>query len=323
MNFTDLRLRVGRFIKNNRKILLIVILVWIMLFMINNWIKNRPTSTVPETSYEAHTSVMSSTSTVPSSLQVEYEDLIAQYVEYCNEGEFNLAFNMLSEDCKKYAFNDDIREFKKYLFDIMPTAKEHSIQNYSNTTLNGERAYIYQVKYFDDILATGLSNQEYSYTEEKITFTLGSKNSVNMSVGNFMFHEDIKRITENEYLKVDVNDKNVFYSMEEYNVTLTNRSEYTIVISDDTEENEIGLMLNQETRACIESPKVVLKPGEEVQLNVSFNKFVDDGDSSNQFALSNVRVMETYSGTEGVDPTVIENEKNNAIAKFSLTVAMK
>ena len=120
MNFTDLRLRVGRFIKNNRKILLIVILVWIMLFMINNWIKNRPTSTVPETSYEAHTSVMSSTSTVPSSLQVEYEDLIAQYVEYCNEGEFNLAFNMLSEDCKKYAFNDDIREFKKYLFDIMP-----------------------------------------------------------------------------------------------------------------------------------------------------------------------------------------------------------
>ena len=92
MNFTDLRLRVGRFIKNNRKILLIVILVWIMLFMINNWIKNRPTSTVPETSYEAHTSVMSSTSTVPSSLQVEYEDLIAQYVEYCNEGEFNLAY---------------------------------------------------------------------------------------------------------------------------------------------------------------------------------------------------------------------------------------
>lgn len=323
MNFTDLRLRFGRFMKNNRKILLIVILIWIVVIMINNWVKNRPTSTVPDTSYEAHTSIMTSSSTVPKSLQVNYEELIAQYVDYCNKGEFELAFRMLSEDCRKYAFNDDVRNFKSYLVDIMPTEKEYSIQNYSNTTLNGKMSYIYQVKYFDDILATGLSDQQYSYTEEKIVFTLGNKNSIEMSVGNFMYHDDVKRITENEYLKVDVKDKIVYYSMEEYNVTLTNRSEYTIVISDDTEKEEIALVLNHETRACIESPKVVLKPGERVDLNVSFNKFSDDGDSSNEFKLSNVRVMEQYSGTKDVPLEIIEQEKNNAIAKFGLTVALQ
>ena len=96
MNFADLRLRFRRFMKNNQKILLIVILVWIVIIMINNWLKNRPASTVPETSYEAHTSIMSSSSTVPTSLQTNYEELIDQYVKYCNAGEFNLAFNMLS-----------------------------------------------------------------------------------------------------------------------------------------------------------------------------------------------------------------------------------
>ena len=323
MNFTDLRLRFGRFMKNNRKILLIVILIWIVVIMINNWIKNRPTSTIPETSYEAHTSIMTSSATVPKSLQVDYEELIAKYVDYCNKGEFDLAFKMLSEDCRENAFDNNVENFMLYLVDIMPTAKEYSIQNYSNTTLNGKKAYIYQVKYFDDILATGLSDKDYSYTEEKIVFTLSEKNKIDMSVGNFLYYTDIKRITENEYLKVDVKNKKVYYSIEEYTINIMNRSEYTIIVADGTEKDEISLGLNQEKRSCIESPTVVLKPGESIELKTSFYKFADDGDTSNQLALSNIRVMEKYSGTQDIPIEVIEQEKNNAIAKFGLTVALQ
>ena len=253
---------------------------------------------------------------------IYYEELIDQYVKYCNAGEFNLAFNMLSEDCRKYAFDNDVKNFMVYLVDVMPTEKEYSIQNYSNTILKGKKAYIYQVKYFDDFLATGLTNQEYSYTEEKIVFTTGENNKIDMSVGNFLYYDEVKRITENEYLKVDVVSRNVYYSVEEYKILLTNRSEHTIVIADDTEENEIALVLNNEKRNCIEKPNVVLKPGEVLELNISFNKFADDSDSSNQISLSNVRVMDQYSGTLDVTEEVIENEKNNAIAKFSVTVAM-
>ena len=323
MNFTDLRLRFGRFMKNNRKILLIVILIWIVVIMINNWIKNRPTSTIPETSYEAHTSIMTSSATVPKSLQVDYEELIAKYVDYCNKGEFDLAFKMLSEDCRENAFDNNVENFMLYLVDVMPTAKEYSIQNYSNTTLNGKKAYIYQVKYFDDILATGLSDKDYSYTEEKIVFTLSEKNKIDMSVGNFLYYTDIKRITENEYLKVDVKNKKVYYSIEEYTINIMNRSEYTIIVADGTEKDEISLGLNQEKRSCIESPTVVLKPGESIELKTSFYKFADDGDTSNQLALSNIRVMEKYSGTQDIPIEVIEQEKNNAIAKFGLTVSLQ
>ena len=323
MNFTDLRLRFGRFMKNNRKILLIVIIIWIVVIMINNWIKNRPTSTIPETSYEAHTSIMTSSATVPKSLQVDYEELIAKYVDYCNKGEFDLAFKMLSEDCRENAFDNNVENFMLYLVDVMPTAKEYSIQNYSNTTLNGKKAYIYQVKYFDDILATGLSDKDYSYTEEKIVFTLSEKNKIDMSVGNFLYYTDIKRITENEYLKVDVKNKKVYYSIEEYTINIMNRSEYTIIVADGTEKDEISLGLNQEKRSCIESPTVVLKPGESIELKTSFYKFADDGDTSNQLALSNIRVMEKYSGTQDIPIEVIEQEKNNAIAKFGLTVALQ
>lgn len=323
MNFTDLRLRFRRFLRNNGKIVLIVGLLWLVIFMINLFIKNRKPSTVPETTYEPHVAIMQSSSSVPTSLQTDYEELIAEYVEHCNNAEFQLAFNMLSEDCRKYRFNDDVTEFMTYLIKVIPTEKQYSIQNYSNTTINEERAYIYQVKYFDDILSTGLSDQEYNYTEEKIVFTEGEYGLPEMSVGNFMYHEDVKRISENEYLKVDVVDKTVNYSLETYEVILTNRSDETVVIADDTESHEIVLALSGEVRERIEQQNIVLAPYESKTVEFTFFRYVDDGDISNQISLENVRVMKIYSGTEGIAEEVIESEKNNATAKFSISVVLQ
>ena len=82
-------------------------------------------------------------------------------------------------------------------------------------------------------------------------------------------------------------------------------------------------MLNQETRGRYKAAPIVLKPGETIETSSSFFRYADDGDSSNFFKLSNVRVMEKYSGTENVPDEVIEQEKNNAIAKFSVTVALQ
>lgn len=322
MNFTDLRLRIGRFFRNNRKIIVVVFIIWLLVFMINLLLKNKQVSLEPETSYTPHTSVMSSSSSVPTLLQDNFEELIDKYVTYCNNEEFELAFRMLSDECREYAFDNDIKTFMSYLITIMPTKKEYSIQNYSNMTLNGHNAYIYQVKYFDDILATGLTGQEYQYTEEKITFVNDNSGELKMYVGNYMYHDEIKRITENEYLKVDVVEKDVYYSMEKYKVKITNRSEYTIVIADDTEEDEIVLALSGETRKRNETNDIVLKPYESQEVYFTFFRYVDDGDSSNEITFENVRVMEKYSVVENVDQTVIDNEKNNAIAKFSISVAM-
>ena len=175
MNFTDLRLRIGRFFRNNRKLVGILFLVWLVIFVINLLIKNKEPSMVPETSYEPHASVMDSTSVVPTNLQEDYEKLIAEYVAHCNASEFDAAFQMISEECRLEAFNNDIKEFMSYLVNIMPTEKKYAIQNYSNTMINGKQAYIYQVRYYDDILSTGLTGEEYTYNEEKIMFQIAKK----------------------------------------------------------------------------------------------------------------------------------------------------
>ena len=181
--------------------------------------------------------------------------------------------------------------------------------------------YIYSISYTDDFLATGLTNTEYSYTEEKMAFKENEDGQLEMSVGNFIKHENINLSTENEYLKIDVKDRIVNYATEEYTVRFTNRTNYDIVISDYVEENEITLSLSNEVRGAEQHEDIVLGSNETKDVNIIFSKYVDDNHSSNFINFNNIRVLEDYYG-EFSENTVIEDKIINAIAKFSMNVAV-
>lgn len=223
---------------------------------------------------------------------------------------------MLSKDCKEYAY-PTYEDFIDHLKIVMYTPKKYSIQNYSNL----DDMYIYSISYTDDFLATGLTNTEYSYTEEKMAFKENEDGQLEMSVGNFIKHENINLSTENEYLKIDVKDRIVNYATEEYTVRFTNRTNYDIVISDYVEENEITLSLSNEVRGAEQHEDIVLGSNETKDVKIVFSKYVDDNDSSNFINFNNIRVLEDYYG-EFSENTVIEDKIINAIAKFSMNVAV-
>lgn len=317
MNFTDFRLKFRRFFRANGRLFLIILIIWAIIFFINMILSNMPKEYVAETTYEAHSSVISSSST-PTSLQDPIEEMINEYVKYCNDGNYQKAFDMLSEDCKNYAFNNDITEFMNHVLTKMPTPKVHAIQSYSKTNYNDKTMYIYEIKYTDDLLASGLTNEEYKYTQENMTFFKG-EDGIEMTVGNYIYHTDIKSISENDYLKIDVIDKVVNYSMETYEVKFTNRSNYIVVVADGQETDEVLLILGNESRQSGALDNIVLYPNESTTLKFEFPKFVDDGDPSQSLMFPAIRVMEKYSGT-AVDDAIIQDEIDNAIAKFSMEI---
>ncbi len=322
MNFTELRLKVRHFFRRNKKILLIIFIIWIAIFSVNMMLKNRRSVPKATTTADIHTSVIDSSASTPTSLQKLIEDLIDEYVGYCNEGNYQKAFNMLSEECRKYEFHDDVTEFMDHVLVKMPTPKTYSIQDYSNVKYGNKRLYIYEIKYTDDLLATGLTNSTYAYTSEKLTFYNGD-NGLEMGAGNFIYYSDIKNISENEYLKIDVTHKVVNYSIETYEVKFTNRSNYTVVVADGEEANESILVLPNEIRNPSDIMSIVLAPNEEKTLQIVYPKFVDDGDTSQSLVFSSVRVMENYSGVgDEVPEETIQSEIDNAIAKFSMEVSV-
>lgn len=321
MRFTELRLKIRHFFRKYKKLLLIILLIWATIFVINYLLKNRTVDLTPSTTYEPHVSIMDESSSTPVSLQEPIEKMIEEYVEICNDGNYQKAFDMLSDECKKFEFDNDVTKFMQHVLVKMPVPKEYSIQNYSNVSVPLGNLYIYEIKYMDDILATGLTNAEYRYTSEKISFYIDEENNIKMSVGSYIYHKDIQSISENEYLKIDIIDKKVSYNDETYEIKFTNRSDYTIVISDGYGENEVDLQLSQELRKREDTSDIVLMPGESLTLDISFPKFVDDGDTSQSIQFGTIRVMENYSGTE-VDETIIQNEITNALAKFSMNISV-
>ena len=319
MNFTDFRLKVRRFLRLYGNIFFIVILVWAMIFFVNMIVGNRPKTYTPTTSQESHVSVINDSNSTPKSLQQPVEDMIKEYVGFCNEGNYQAAFDMLSDDCKLYAFDDNIVNFMSHVYTKIPEPREYAIQSYSTVEYGGKPMYVYEVKYTQDLLATGLTDLEYGFTSENMTFTRGIE-GMEMSVGNYIYHKDIKSISENEYLKIDIVDKVVNYSVETYKVKLTNRSNYTVVIADGQELNEVVLKLPHEVRVRSEITDIVLDPLESQELEFTFKKFADDGDESISLLFSSIRVMEKYSGTEDVPEEVIQSEIDNALSKFSMDV---
>lgn len=321
MNFIELRLKFRRWFRKYRNLILLLFLLWFTIFIINYFMGHRNVEPEPTTTYEAHTSVIDSSSSVPKSMQNSIEEMLEQYIGYCNEGNYQKAFNMLSEDCRQYEYDNNVEKFMDHVLVKMPAPKHYAIQNYSNTKYDGKNIYIYEIKYTDDLLATGLTNSTYSFTSEKIAFCR-EDSEILMSVGEYIYHTDVKSISENEYLKIDVIDKTVSYDSEVYEVKLTNRSNYTVVVADGMESEEIVLALSNETRNRSSISDIVLEPQQSQTYKFKFTKFVDDNDTSENLLFSSIRVMEHYSGTDDIPTTTIQSEIDNAISKFSMTVKL-
>ena len=322
MNYTEIKLRIRHFLKKNVRVILTVLIIWSVIIIINMLLKNNVPEPVAETSYEPHVSVMDSNQSTPKSLQSPIEEKIKEYVEACNESNFQKAYNLLSEECKKYSFDNKFDKFLSHVYSKMPLPKKYFIQDYSKVNYNKKNLYIYDVKYTDDFLSTGLTNSTYSYTSEKFVFYNEKNGELQMNIGDFLYHEDIKCLSENEYLKIDVKDKIVKYDVEEYTVNFMNRTDKTVVVADKQEADEILLLLPSEERRHEDGINIVLYPGEQIEKVFTFPKFPDDGDISQGIRFSAIRVMEHYSGTEGIPEETIKQEIDNAV-KVSMEVGFR
>lgn len=312
----EVRLKIRHWIKKYGKILFFIVVAWSVIFIVNKFLGDYQVEEKPNTTQTPQVAVMSSSEKVSDKVQNSAEEFIEGYVDACNQGKYQKAFAMLSEDCRKYEFNDDVENFAMHVLEKMPTPKKYAIQNYSN--VNGY--YIYEVKYFDDILATGLTNSEYTFTTEKMVLRKNSKGEFDIAVGNFIEYRDINSVSENEYLKIDIKNCTVRYSTETYEIKLTNRSDYTIVISDNYEENEVALVLSGEYRETENTnTPIVLLPEESLTVKLGFMKFIDDNDETQGLLFGNIRVLESYSGV-GSTEEVKKAEIEKAIDKFSMNI---
>lgn len=315
MNFwLRVRLKINDFFKRYKNTIVLIIIAWAVIVAVNYLLKYMNENKEPSTTYEPNKAVMDD-STVPSKLQEPINELISQFVSYCNDKNYEAAYNLIDDECKE-ALYPSIDVFKKYVDNIYKTKKIYNIQNFSNIDKN----YIYEVRILDDIIATGTNGSGYIYYEEKFVMK-DTKDGLKMSIGGFVDKEDLNIITEDEYLKFNIEYKLVDYETETYAVTITNRSQYPIILLDGTLSNEIELNIETQKRTVKNDTNnlIMINPRDTKTVNLQFTKFVDDGNDATELIFNAVRVLESYSG----DSSLRQQELENAIDKYSLNISLE
>lgn len=294
----DLELKFRRFMKKNGRLLIIIVIIGVIIFSVNkilgSWNKtNKPTTTLKE-----DIAVLDSNVQFPKKVQSEMEQFIGKFVEYCNNKDYNKAYDMISDDCKENYFGE-ISVFKEYVKERFETKKQYAIQGYS---IYNDK-YIYNVKFFNDFLSSGITNDSYMFQEEKIVAQYvkneNNKKELVFSVGNYIESQDVKSVQENEYVKISVKKKIVKYGLEEYFIKITNRTENEITLQEGNDQNGICLNLGDDLRSNEIVDEINVAPYETVYVNAVFAKFYDNKRDSIAIDFNDIKVHDgSKNGTE-------------------------
>ncbi len=306
-------LKMKDFWRKNKTKIIIALLIWLVIVIINYILKNVNVEITPKTTYEPHTAIMDD-SKVPEKLQNPIEELISKYINYCNNKEYENAYNMLSYDCKNQLY-PNIEDFKTYIDSVFDEKKAYYIQDYSNE----KDTYIYSVCIFEDMLATGLTGSEVEYYEEKFVIRNNNGN-LELSTREYIGKQDVQNVYEDEYMKISIENMVQTYENQVYTVKITNRCEYPIVLANGSEAKEILLGLKNENRNVKDLPRggIVIYENQTKTYELKFTKFFDENETAEKLIFNAVRVLNSYSGREELR----QKELDNAVKLYSIEMEL-
>lgn len=310
--FTGIRLKLRNFIKRNRKIIIIVLLLWLLVMVINQFLKNYSFQDFERTTYNEHQAIMDTGEDVPESLQQPINETIDTYFNYCNNKQYEEAYQMVSDDCKRIYF-PTLEDFKEYIDIVFDENKIYYLQNFSN--YNG--TYIYRMRIMEDLMATGLTNKDNLYFYEEKIALKEEDDKISLSLRQYITSENIEEIYEDDYVKITVKSKDVFYEQEIYNIEVKNKTSKTVVLADTQESNEIILQVGSEMRGTdVDNLYVVIYPEETQEYSLPFTKFYDEENLPAGLIFNAVRILNQYSGFEELK----DYELNTAEALYSIEI---
>ncbi len=225
------------------KFIIMAIVVIAIIQIANNYYKNK-SNTSTNTTYttgssttsinnnitgtlESSKSLISGNSVSGTKLETEI-DVIDTFIDYCNTGKSESAYELLTDECKEEVFPSLESFEKKYLANVFDTTKTYSVQNWFSST--------YKVKITEDALTTGKVNS----AELQEYITVVEKNSeYKLNINNYVGRTTINKSNTINGVKITVISKDTYMDYETYDIKVQNLSENTIWLDNGNQTNTI------------------------------------------------------------------------------------
>lgn len=306
------RISIGirRFFKKNWKIIVAGTFIWLVVFTINQVLKNnKKNENEISKTYNPDKPIMTYDSeTVPKKYRETIKETIDKYFNYCKAGDYQQSFEMLTDSCKSYLYDNNVENFKAYYTSFFDNQdKIYYIQNYSNV----DKYYMYDFCVLNDIETTGSTGGNGEKREKLVLSKEGD--SFKISNQGYFGNKTLDKVAEDENMRVKVNSKDISYEKEGYNITITNKTDKYILIADSSYADEVTLNLGDQKRKATNTSAAtfLVAPNSSKTYTFIFSKFADDGVNPMEINFNDVRIYSSYN-------TSLTPEQANKLYSFNI-----
>lgn len=318
--YTNIRLIIGRYLRENMLKIIIILVLILFGTSIYNMILNYNTEVRPIVTKDIETPVISNQK-FPSKIQEEGLKKINQFLNYVKEDKIDLASEMLTEDAKYYSFKNK-KEAIGYIIEVYK-GKKYDIKPYAKVGND----YIYQVKVFEDILETGLTNTIYSFTDTKMIIK-NENGKIGLNIRGYIGKYKSSGFYEDNNLKVNIKGKNVWVEHEDYLLEITNRTNNYLVLKDKSNNTALAasLEVGNSNRKLIDEENIILKPLETRNILLRFPKMYFADKDATAINLDSIRVIKDYneiSNSNLSDEKLKQKNISNTLAEFKIRIEIE
>lgn len=318
--YTNIRLIIGRYLRENMLKIIIILVLILFGTSIYNMILNYNTEVRPIVTKDIETPVISNQK-FPSKIQEEGLKKINQFLNYVKEDKIDLAAEMLTEDAKYYSFKNK-KEAIGYIIEVYK-GKKYDIKPYAKVGND----YIYQVKVFEDILETGLTNTIYSFTDTKMIIK-NENGKIGLNIRGYIGKYKSSGFYEDNNLKVNIKGKNVWVEHEDYLLEITNRTNNYLVLKDKSNNTALAasLEVGNSNRKLIDEGNIILKPLETRNILLRFPKMYFADKDATAINLDSIRVIKDYneiSNSNLSDEKLKQKNISNTLAEFKIRIEIE
>ena len=272
--------RLIRYYNQNRKkvwiAIAIIVFGIILLQVLNNLAKEQRNS---NTNYNAtnqtsiqdnyNYSIMSEKKVSKTTSSVNNK-IVEQFFEYCNNGDIQNAYSLLSNDCKEVLYPSIDIFTNNYYKQVFKTAKTYTIQSWYS-----DKVDTYKVRILEDMLSTGVYNNS-EIIEDYYTI-IDSDDGIKLNINGYVNREEINKENSENGVNIKIISKDSYMDYEVYNIEIKNNTENDILL--DTRKNSNTTYATGENSTKYTSfiyelaeDELIVKSQKTKKLSIKFNK---------------------------------------------------
>ncbi len=267
-----------RWYNQNRKMFWTVILTIIgviaLIQTLNNYYENNPkkqsSSTYGTTTYSTNNYSVITQKDIDETISKKSINVIEEFFKYCNNGEIEDAYKILSTECREELY-PTVEDFKvKYYNKIFTESKSY---NYILWIAEGRR-HTYRVEIMSDLLATGKKDD--MPIEDYYTIT-SENGDYKLSISSYIGKEDINIYKNQKNISIKIISKKMYMDYEVYEIEVQNNTGNKLIFNTKENPNSVYIQDRNDLKYIsflneIPSSELEILAGSAKVLEIKFNR---------------------------------------------------